>query len=281
MTHVESPLGRTTSQGQPRQRPAVSRALAAPATPTDSAAPAMPAARVAWLSALRECVLVVMVTFFYFLTRGLISGREDTAVHHARDVLAFERRLHIDIEPTLQRFTLDHHTLSTVLSWTYLVAHLPVLVAVAIWLYVAHRSGYRWFRNAFLISAAIGLTCYVLFPVAPPRFMPGFVDVMEQDGLGLDGSAAGPFYNPYAAMPSLHVGWSFLAGVMIVRYSRRLWLRALGALLPLAMAFSVLGTGNHYLLDIVVGVGIVIAALVLARSLAQAMTRRQERPTPA
>ena len=276
MTHVESPLGRTTSHGQPGQRAvSVSQRPAVPVARADRAEP------ITWLSALRECVLVVVVTLSYFLTRGLISGREDTASHHAQNVLDLEQWLHIDIEPALQRFTLDHHTLSTLLSWTYLVAHLPVLIAVAVWLYIAHRPGYRWFRNAFLISAAIGLTCYVLYPVAPPRFMPGFVDVMEQDGLGLDGSAAGPFYNPYAAMPSLHVGWSFLAGLMIVSFSRRLWLRVLGALLPLAMAFSVLGTGNHYLLDIVAGIVIAIISLLLARLLTNAMARRQERTTPA
>ena len=276
MTHVESPLGRTTSQRQPGQR-AVSvgrpAAAVAPAAQADRAEP------ITWLSALRECALVVVVTSFYFLTRGLISGREDIASHHARDVLDLEQWLHIDVEPALQRFTLDHHTLSTVLSWTYLVAHLPVLIAVAVWLYIVHRPGYRWFRNAFLISAAIGLTCYVLYPMAPPRFMPGFVDVMERDGLGLDGSAAGPFYNPYAAMPSLHVGWSFLAGLMVVRYGRWLWLRVLGALLPVLMAFAVLGTGNHYLLDIVAGIVIAIVSLVLARSLTQAVIHWRARRT--
>ena len=58
------------------------------------------------------------------------------------------------------------------------------------------------------LAATIGLAIYVWLPMAPPRFLPGFTDTMQLYGFNVDGSAAGPFYNPYAAMPSLHTGWA-------------------------------------------------------------------------
>src|SRR5207248_1484624 len=157
-----------------------------------------------------ELPIVLFVTFAYFLTRGLIRGREEDAIRYANDVLRIERIVHLTPEHALQGFALRHEWLLTFANNFYLYAHLPVLIAVAIWLYIARPWAYPWFRNAFLISALFGLSVYVLLPVAPPRFMPGFVDTMALYGFNVDGSAAGPLYNPYAAMPSLHVGWSLL-----------------------------------------------------------------------
>jgi membrane-associated phospholipid phosphatase len=135
---------------------------------------------------------------------------------------------------------------------------------VTIWLFWWRPTVYPWIRNAFIISAAIGLTIYVAVPMAPPRFLPGFVDTMRVSGFDVDGSAAGPLYNPYAAMPSLHTGWSVLSGFAIFVASRRWWLKAIGIILPSLMVVSVVLTGNHYFLDAVVGAGVVALALTLA-----------------
>src|SRR5262249_54049565 len=153
-----------------------------------------------------------LVTLAYFLTRGLIRGHASDALLHARDLLAVEQVLHLDPEISLQHLALALPWLTAAANLIYLGAHLPVLICVAIWLYRNYRSAYREFRNAFALSAVLGLSVYVILPVAPPRFLPGFVDTLETAGIGLDGSAVGLLYNPYAAMPSLHVGWALLAG---------------------------------------------------------------------
>lgn len=212
----------------------------------------------------RECAVVGVVTAAYFLTRGLVRGRDSDAYAHARQILSFEQALRLDPEHRIQDFGLQHLWLVHLADNFYLLAHLPVLIAVAVWIYWWRHAAYRWFRNAFLFSALIGLAIYVLYPVAPPRFMPGFVDTMARYGFNVDGSAAGPFYNPFAAVPSLHVGWSLLAGIAVVLCARLWWLRLAGALLPILMTLAVIVTGNHYLLDAVSGAVVVLIALALA-----------------
>jgi membrane-associated phospholipid phosphatase len=238
-------------------------------------------ARPPFRATLLELAMVAIVTFAYFLTRGLIRGREDDAMRHAGQLLDLERALHLDPEHAMQRLALSHHWLMELANNFYLYAHLPVLIGVAVWLYVKRPWAYPWFRNAFLLSALIGLSIYVLLPVAPPRFLPGFTDTMALYGFNVDGSAAGPFYNPYAAMPSLHVGWSLLAGIALIACARAWWLRAAGIALPLLMTASVIMTGNHYLLDAVAGGAVVLVALTLSTLWSSWTLARTAHPRPA
>jgi hypothetical protein len=231
---------------------------------------------------LLELAMVSIVTFAYFLTRGLIRGREDDAMRHAMQLLNLERTLHLDPEHWLQRLALNHQWLMQFANNFYLYAHLPVLVGTAVWLYIKRPWAYPWFRNAFLLSALIGLSVYVLLPLAPPRFLPGFTDTMALYGFNVDGSAAGPLYNPYAAMPSLHVGWSLLAGIALFGCGRAWWLRASGVALPVLMTLFVMMTGNHYLLDAVAGCTVVLIALTLSTLWSSWTTARAAhlRPSP-
>jgi hypothetical protein len=212
----------------------------------------------------REVALILLLTFAYFLTRGLIRGRQSVALQHARQILDLERVLHLDTEVLVQRLATSHLWLMDAANFLYLFGHLPVLISVAAWLFWTRPTAYRWFRNAFLISAAMGLTVYVLFPTAPPRYLPGFTDTLKAGGIDLDGSSVALFYNPYAAMPSLHVGWSLLAGVVVVVSARAMWLRVAGGLLPVMMSLSVLMTGNHFLLDILAGCAIAVVSLIIS-----------------
>jgi membrane-associated phospholipid phosphatase len=98
----------------------------------------------------------------------------------------------------------------------------------------------------------------------------------------VDGSAAGPLYNPYAAMPSLHVGWSLLAGIALIACARSWWLKASGGALPILMTFAVIMTGNHYLLDVIAGAAVVLVSLTLSALWSSwSMARAQTAHTPA
>jgi membrane-associated phospholipid phosphatase len=61
------------------------------------------------------------------------------------------------------------------------------------------------------------------------------------------------FTNQYAAVPSLHVGWDLLMGLAIAVAARRLWVRLLGVVMPVAMAIAVVLTANHYVVDAIAG----------------------------
>ena len=212
---------------------------------------------------IRELANIAVITLAYFVTRGIIRGREGDAFANAYTLIAMERSLGIYHELAIQQFALRYDWLIGFVNNYYLYGHLPLLIAVAAWLFWWRPTYYSWIRNAFILSAAIGLLIYVSVPMAPPRFLPGYVDTMKVYGFDVDGSAAGPLYNPYAAMPSLHTGWAVLSGFAIFVASRRWWNKVLGVVLPSLMVVSVVLTGNHYFLDAVVGTAVVALALAL------------------
>jgi membrane-associated phospholipid phosphatase len=132
-------------------------------------------------------------------------------------------------------------------------------------LYFRRRPHYTFTRDAILTSGALALVAYAFFPVAPPRLLPGegFIDTLQAlDNLSYQAQSTDFFVNPYAAMPSLHVGWAFLVALGAVRAfpGNRLVL-VLAVLHPIAQWSSTVFTGNHYFLD---GVGgLAVAALGL------------------
>jgi membrane-associated phospholipid phosphatase len=144
---------------------------------------------------------------------------------------------------------------------------MPVVVAFAIWLYFRHRRAYALVRNAFLASGAIAIVIYAAYPVAPPRLLPdaGFIDTMAvYDRVGYQTQESKAFVNPFAAMPSLHFGWSLLLGVMVARVGRRpAWMLA-GIAWPIAMFFSIVLTANHWIVDAVAGGVVSFAGLGIA-----------------
>lgn len=256
-------LAAPVTRPMPRARDA-SRAPHRPGAATRDTAPVARWRRILLGRGPRELASVLLVTVAYFLTRGLVRGREADAFHHANELIQLQEFLRIDWERPLQALALNNRWLLDFVNQYYLLGHLPVLIGVALWLFFWRPQSYPWFRNAFILSALFGLVIYVWLPMAPPRFLPGFTDTMKVYGFDVDGSAAGPFYNPYAAMPSLHTGWSVLSGALIFATTRRWWGKLLGVLLPTLMVLSVIMTGNHFILDAVVGAAITALALALA-----------------
>jgi hypothetical protein len=204
-----------------------------------------------------EVLLIVGVTILYYLTRGVAIGREDDAVADAHSLVALEQRFGLFREPAIQAWALHSHLAIHLADWVYTYLHLPVLIAFAVWLYWRHQRWYAPFRNAFLVSAACALIVYTLFPVAPPRLLPeyGFVDTLAvYSAISYEMHTIRLFYNPYAAMPSLHVGWALLVGVGLFWLGRNRLLRLAGILLPLLMLCAVVVTGNHFFMDALGGV---------------------------
>jgi hypothetical protein len=223
----------------------------------------------AWRPGLRdfgEILLVGSALPLYYLVRGSAHERAGEAVARATHLIHFERKLGIFWEADLQRLVLDYAWLVKLLNAFYLYGHLPVIGALAVWLYFLHRPQYLLMRNAFLISGAIGLIIYVTFPVAPPRFLPewGFVDtVLDQYDTGRP-LTPGFFVNEYAAMPSLHFGWNLLVGAAVWMASRNVALRAFAAFMPIAMLADIVLTANHFFVDAAAGMGAVTLGAAIA-----------------
>ena len=221
---------------------------------------------------IHEIVVVVVAFLIYFVIRGAVVDRAGEAMVRAFNLIELEQDLHIYCELEMQSWILDHYWLIKLNNWVYFWGHMPLVVLVAVWLYAWHRKAYFVTRNAFLASGAIGVVIYWLFPVAPPRLVPfaGFIDTMAAfDRVGYNAQEAKAFVNPYAAVPSLHFGWSMLLGAVVAYVSRKPWAYAFGVLWPVAMFFSVVMTGNHFILDAVAGGIVSFAGLGIALGLAR------------
>lgn len=160
------------------------------------------------------------------------------------------------VEPQIQR--LLTHSLLQIQLWDaiYFWGHAPLIVVVAICLYRYRRRQYTLIRNSFLLSAIVGLVVYTLYPVAPPRLVGGygFVDTMQRySSLSYQAQSLRPFVNPYAAMPSLHVGWSFLIAVGLAMALRGRLRWVLIPAVSVCMFLAVLVTANHYIFDALAG----------------------------
>jgi hypothetical protein len=216
-----------------------------------------------------EVALIAGTLPLYYLVRGLTHAQVDDAVGRGVDIVNLEKSLGIFWEVHLQSWVISYQWLVTILNGFYLFGHLPVIGAIALWLYFWHRPQYLLMRNAFLVSGAIALIFFVSLPTAPPRLLPhdlgfGFVDtVVNQYHQGRP-LTPGWFVNEYAAFPSMHIGWNLLVGIAIWLASRNIFVRAFAVLMPLAMASDIILTANHYIIDAVAGAAVMLLGLGIA-----------------
>ncbi len=216
------------------------------------------------LDLVRQFLIVLAVYEGYRLTRGSIDDplAASAAFANADWIIDLERALHIDVEGGVQRFSEAVWGLPEISSFLYINVQTTVTFTVMAYLYVRHTASFGFVRNVFLLTWAIALVGFVLLPTAPPRLIPslGLTDsVAVFTGLDPSAVAARRFYNPYAAMPSLHVGIATVVGLSLAHLSSRPATRIAWSLYPVMVGFVVMATGNHYLLDAVAGV--LVAAL--------------------
>jgi len=235
-----------------------------------------------WAHLARELCLAVILYFVYYLVRGMVKDQVDVARERANALIHFERRLGIFLEPTIQQHALHHDLLIRFVNWVYVWWFWPTIIFGLCWLYLYHRDEYGAYRNAILISGAMGLVVFALFPLAPPRFIDGLgiADTVRQRSVSSHVLLPQGLANKYAAMPSLHVGWTFLMGTALMRFGRHAITRVGGGLLPICMFTSVVVTGNHYILDGLVGMAFTMIALAAAYELEKWRAARTATFTP-
>jgi membrane-associated phospholipid phosphatase len=226
-----------------------------------------------WLT---QAGILIGAIVVYFGVRTLTEGRPATASRNADRIVDLEQRLGIAVESTMQEYVVNHDGLARLANWVYIWGHWPVIIAVLAWLVVRVPDRYALYRDAMLISGLVGIVVFATFPVAPPRLLDlGMTDTVTEQSHAYRVLQPPSLVNQFAAMPSFHAGWDLLMGLALVREGRRVWVRVLGCLLPIAMALSVVVTANHYLLDVIAGMAIVLGALVLAHVMHTRRARRR------
>ncbi|MEA2425081.1 MAG: hypothetical protein QOH13_1491 [Thermoleophilaceae bacterium] len=232
--------------------------------------------------AARQWLLFAGAYYIYRIVRGLVDGHANVAYQHARDIVGLERGLHMFIEPQVQTWAINSHVFIDVADWMYVNSHFVVTTTFLIWLYVARNHAYYFVRNMFMIAMGFAIAGYVLYPTAPPRFLPewGFQDtVADFFGNGV-AQTAGVLYNPYAAVPSMHVAFALMIAIPAIQLVERRWLKIVWSLYPPIVTFVVISTGNHFWLDaalgaLVAGASALLATTALARARPEAWAWRR------
>jgi len=230
-----------------------------------------------WLDLLRQIALVGLAYGAYSLVRGLVEGRPAAAFQHARELIQVERTLHVFVEPSVQAWASGSHALMGFSSWLYVNAQTSITLAALVYLYVRHNGSFYFVRNMFAVALLIALAGYALFPTAPPRFLPEwggpshfFTDsVSDFTGVHVGHASAtmNTLFNPYAAVPSMHVAFALMIGWPLASLARTPVAKVLWRCYPLLIAFVIVATANHFILDALLGAMTAGASALAARRL--------------
>jgi hypothetical protein len=202
-----------------------------------------------------ELGVIVWLCWVYDAITNLAPLRLNLALAHARAILNLERWLHLDPELSLDRWLAGHHTLGLILSDYYDNAHFIVTLGLLGYLWWYRSDIYRPLRNVLVLTNVLAFIVFWRYPVAPPRMLHGFTDVVAASGAfgSWHTGALASQANQLAALPSLHMAWAGWCALAVWRISTRRWLRAVALLYPCLTAVAVLATGNHFLFDIFAG----------------------------
>ncbi|HXR22333.1 MAG TPA: phosphatase PAP2 family protein, partial [Acidimicrobiales bacterium] len=205
-----------------------------------------------------ELAVIAFLGWIYDWLQDLAPVRLGLALRNGRAILSFEERLHIAPERYLDHWLTHHYWVAYISSDFYDNAIFAFTAAVAIWTWWRRPDIYRPLRNDLVLANLIGFAVFWQFPVAPPRMLAGFTDVVEKvGGLGSWHNTLISHADQLAAMPSMHLAWAVWCSVALWRLAgknRWRWAAlALGVGYPLATAWVVMATANHYLMDVLAG----------------------------
>jgi membrane-associated phospholipid phosphatase len=230
---------------------------------------------------------VTYVALFYAVysvvrnTQGSAAVSAAEAMRNALRVIRWEQVLGIYHEQAIQQAFLANRLFIELWNLFYGTFHFLVTGFALIFLFKKFPVRYRRWRNTLGFTTGIALVGFALYPLMPPRLLPesyGFVDTLKVYGSlwSFDSGTAHKISNQYAAMPSLHFAWSAWCALALVPSLRSSWAKILAAVYPALTLFSIVVTGNHYILDAVGGLIVLAAGMVLGFWLAGRVERRAE-----
>lgn len=230
----------------------------------------------------RMAILVLVLLAYSWFRKTYFQRPPEVAFAHALDVIDLQRSLGIAVtrvEIPLQQQALEHRWLIDFFNFYYRQMKLGLYVSALLCLVLA-PAGFRRVWRVFLIATLIAAPWYAMYPLAPPRLMEPygfpFVDTLAVYGGTVSSSAGAGGANQFAAMPSMHIGWTTIAALWLAAAAPRRRIGALlGSLHVALMCLAVVVTGNHYVLDIVAGFAVVGTALMIVRILPSVSSRLQ------
>src|SRR6476469_1445039 len=174
------------------------------------------------LDLLWQLALMMAAYDAYRITRGWIDDPQGAAVafKNARSLIHIEQSLGIFVEPSVQAWADTKPAVVDFASWMYINAQTSVTLGALAFLYLFHNRSFYFVRNMFMVAMGIALVGYTVFPTAPPRFFPewGFHDSVSQlAGVAHDDHTVDALFNPYAAVPSMHVCFALMIGMPLSR----------------------------------------------------------------
>ena len=210
-----------------------------------------------WRRHIGEVALYVGAYLVYVFSRGLVyDNPREVGIANGGLIADFQQRVGFLWEPGWQAWAMEHvQGIVVFLNWAYIITYWPVILGLAIYLFLRDRSKYYYYRTVVLLNLIVALMTFMLFPVASPFAIPGvgLVDSIQTLGPTFYGSATmANFYNTSAAMPSLHFSWTIILGVYWLR-SLPGGFKAAGVVYPALTFFAITVTGNHFMLDAIVG----------------------------
>jgi hypothetical protein len=267
----------TVTQSEGREKAALPRAVTGEGTPGPRRGLRRPRRPRLWF----EVLLIAVSYWTYSLIRNAVPEQKAEALRNADWIWRVEHVLGIAVEQSVNHAVNSVTWLIIGMNYYYATLHFVITLGVLVWLYRRHPGRYAAARLALFATTGVALVGYYLFPLAPPRLMRDghFVDtVLVHHTWG--SMASGDLKhmsNQYAAMPSMHIGWSLWCGLTIFALASVPWVRVLGLLYPATTLLVIVSTANHFWLDAVGGVLCLSFGFAVARIVYGAVPHRLPR----
>jgi hypothetical protein len=199
----------------------------------------------------REFLIVMFVLLAYFAVNMGSADRQQAALENGRRLISIEESLGIFHEVEIQNAIIDSPIVPLFTTIYVFIHPITTLGFIAV-LFLSGSDRYPYIRYVFVIFSLASFTIFYLYPTAPPRLLPeyGFVDLVHQRSpLSYESDLARTFLNPYAAMPSVHFGYSLIIGAMIFKMFHNWSIKSLGVGYTLLMLVSIVASANHLIID--------------------------------
>lgn len=254
----------------------------------------------------KEVAFGIAVYAIYSVVRnrfGSAGGDPGPAFEHARSVIDLERAVHLYAEPSVQRWYLDLPGHGLIRGWNvyYGLAHFLVTFVALVWLFRRDPERYPLWRNTLALTTCVAVIGFAAYSLMPPRLLDdpgefgacriyapagaaaaepgdlsapgcdryGYVDTVARFGgwISFGNEGMKDVSNQYAAMPSMHIGWSTWSALVLVPMLRRRWAKVLAGIYPALTLVCIVLTANHYWIDGVGGLVCLALGFALARTL--------------
>ncbi|MEV3909258.1 phosphatase PAP2 family protein [Streptomyces canus] len=216
-----------------------------------------------------EILLIAVSYWTYSQVRNAVPEQKTEALRNADWIWRMEHHLGIAVEESVNHAVNSVTWLVVGMNYYYATLHFIVTLSVLVWLYRSHPGRYAATRLVLFATTGVALVGYYLYPLAPPRLMNGshFVDtvMVHQTWGSMASGDLKHMSNQYAAMPSMHIGWSVWCGLTIFALASVPWVRVLGLLYPTVTLLVIVATANHFWLDAVGGILCLLFGFMVAR----------------